>query len=57
MTFCLVFVFEETRHATTAVVIKSSSFTKEEVLTTQNTANYSPYFETQKKQFHDLLES
>ena len=43
------FVFEETRHAT-AAVIESLSFAKEDVLTTRNTS----FLETQ---FHDLLES
>ena len=50
------FALEETRHGTAATaVVKSSSFTKEEVLTTQSTANYS--LSRKKQQFCNLAES
>ena len=49
------FALEETRHATAATaVVKSSSFTKEEVLTTQSTANHSL---SRKKTILNLAES
>ena len=55
LTFCLMFALEETRHATAATaVIQSLSFTKEEVLITRNSVNYS--LSRKKEQFCDFVE-
>ena len=50
-------MFEDTSHVTASTaVVQNLSFTKEEVLTTQNMVNYLLSRDA-NKHFHDLLES